>query len=156
MQRLNSDQLMACINQLPTMLDRPYCLEYGDPERSIMSGVQITYITTAGGPQYRICRLSQLRQPTASQYTPSAAEAFKIANQYVQDYMRPNPRLQDLRVKAGLKRITDRDLYWFEAKPSDGSDLPKFEFQEKATEWLRNAETITLELPTGAGKGPIK
>jgi hypothetical protein len=124
---ISSAKLLEYLIQLPIKLDQNYCLEFGDPDHRQMSGVQVSYITTAGGPQYRVCRVNAFGQQYASTYTPSYEAAFDLALDYKDAYTRPDPRLQELRAKtdsaASMLESTSK-LGWFEATLQDTSQFP--------------------------------
>lgn len=156
---ISSAQLLEYIILLPTKLDQDYCLEFGDPEHRQLSGVQVSYITTAGGPQYRISRVNAFGQQYANAYTPSYDEAFDLALDYKDAYARPNTRLTELRSKLRAENPDlpqqDRKLGWFETTIQDTSQFPALLNAHQDTllrQFMAGAETITLELPKGAGK----
>lgn len=162
---ISNAQLLEYLIQLPIKLDQNYCLEFGDPEHRQMSGVQVSYMTTAGGPQYRVCRVNAFGQQYASTYTTDPDTAFDLALDYKEAYMRPNPKLRELRAKlnearsqSGLSAPTFQPatkLGWFETTLQDTSQFPALLNSHQDTllkQFMAGAETITLELPKGAGK----
>lgn len=159
MAMISSARLLEYLIQLPIKLDQDYCLEFGDPEQRQMSGVQVAYITTAGGPQYRISRVNTFGQQYANAYTPSYEEAFDLALDYKDAYTRPNPRMAELRAQMRAENRDlpqeDRKLGWFETTMRDTSQFPaalNAHQDSLLAKFMEGAETITLELPKGAGK----
>lgn len=162
---ISNAQLLEYIIQLPLKFDQNYCLEFGDPEHRQMSGVQVSYMTTAGGPQYRVCRVNGFGQQYASTYTPDPDTAFDLALDYKEAYMRPNTKLRELRAKSNEARPQSElsapmfqpvtKLGWFETTLQDTSKFPAALNSQQDTllkQFMKGATTITLELPEGSGK----
>lgn len=116
-------------------------LEYGDESKpqGYLSHLQIQYMNTQGGYQFRMCRLDRLGRPSGSEYSPDPWAIIEKALEAVVQYHRPvlaHPR--------GAHIQKSEPLTWFLTKLVRSAPTLNSVEEDELEKLFPGIETITL------------
>ena len=145
-----NQELLEMIQQIKDTKRR---IRYGDPSdaHGWTNGVQISWVNTGGGMQYKVCRLDSSGREYAGWYLGEDSNAtLSRAMQFMRAYTKPSPLTKFLEDKKTASGYPKPVYSWYFQKTLTQIDTRVgFGLTAKELEAFagKDCETVTLTLP---------